>query len=262
VFVRRKIHQINLICSVLPSGFFDRVLVISSILIVQVAWSWNLLSGQDEVQFRQAKERFERTYGSDHNLLNGRQYYLLYSNTSHPFLEDESARPGRLILNGVVYEGVPINYDLYQQAVVLQYISHAGETRYLELNRECLEEFRMGGKVFRKVAVQGDEEQYAQVIQAGTLRFIILWKKNMNYKASMNQTPYRYTNVSKRLFFEGNGMIQRVASRSSFLKLFDDAQRSSVRLYLKQEGIRFRKAYDLELQKLLDYCNQLDSSGL
>jgi hypothetical protein len=236
--------------------------VISSILIVQAALPWIVLSGQDDLQFRQAKERFERSYGSDHNLLNGRQYYLLYSNTSHPFLGGELARPGRLVLNGVVYEGVPINYDLYQQAVVLQYISHAGETRYLELNREFLDEFRLDGKVFRKVAVQGDKEQYAQLIRAGTRQFIIVWKKNMNYKASMNQTPYRYTSLSKKIYFEDSGVIQPVASRSSFLKQFDDAQRSPIRQYLKQEGIRFKKSTDFELQKLLDYCNQLEGSGL
>jgi len=229
-------------------------------LAVQAVRPWTTGSCQGEMEFLEVKQRYDVIHGSDYNLLNGRQYYLLYSNTSHPFLNTELARTGKVVLSGVVYDGIPINYDLYQQVVILQYISNTGEIRYLVLNKEFLEEFRLDGKVFRKAGPPGEEE-YAQVIEAGTLRLLIFWNRNMHYTASMNQTPYRYSDPSKKIFLEKNGVLQPVNSGSSFLSHFSEAQKSAVRQYMRQERIRIKRASDLQLQKLLEYSARLEEGG-
>lgn len=242
----------------MPSDFNHRIWLIYALLAIQVIWAPLLTFGQNEEEILQVKERYDRTFGSDYNLLNGRQYSLLLSNTSHPFLSGELARPGRLVLNGTEYEGVLINYDLYQQAVILRFISHTGEIRYLVLNREAVDAFSLDGKVFRNIAFQGKEEQYMQVIEAEEKRFIISWNKNMNYSASMNQTPYNYSRPSRRIFLECGGEVHPVGSRSDFLDLFEEPHRAVIRQYLRKERIRFRSATDLQMSQLLEFCNQTE----
>jgi hypothetical protein len=246
------IHDIH---KFLPSGFIHRTLLLVSLLAVQMAWPLTCSFGQTAEEFLQVRERFDRTYGSDCNLLNGRQYHLYYSSTSHPFLNWDQIRPGRVVLNGVAYEDVPINYDLYQQALILQYISNTGETRYIVLNREFVDEFRLDGKLFRKVSFPGEKGRYCQVIGEDKLRFLIRWNKNMNFSASVNETPYRYSDQSRHMFLAGSDYMHRVGSRSSFLECFEDPQRSLIRQYMREERIRLRHASDLQLQKLLEFCN-------
>lgn len=225
------------------------------LLTVQVTSPITSSFGQTTKEFLQVRERFDRTYGPDYNLLNGRQYHLYYSSSSHPFFDSDQIRQGQVVLNGVVYEGIPINYDLYQQALILQYISHIGETRYLVLNREFVDEFHLDGKIFRKESFPGEKARYAQVIEADTLRFVIRWNKNMNFSGSVNETPYRYSNQSKLMFLGGTDTLHKVGSRSSFIEWFEDPQRTLIKQYMKEERIHLRHASDIELEKLLQFCN-------
>ena len=258
-------EESNAVCfqilQVLPSDFSQRIWFIFALLVIQLIRASTLAYGQGEEAFNQVKERFDRTYGSDYNLLNGRQYFLLYSNTSDPFLNGELARPGRLVLNGVEYEGLPINYDLYQQAVILQYLSHTGEIRYLVLNREAVDEFTLDGKIFRKATLPGESEKYVQVIGYGDMRFIISWKKNMNYAVSMGATPYNYTKASRRIYLEDDRGVYPAGSKSAFLEAFDESLRTPVKQYLRRERIRIKRATDYQLLQLLEFCQQMEEGG-
>lgn len=256
------VFNLHLIRAVLPSGFIHRFWLFFSLLVIQVMWSSLLSFGQGQQELLQVRERFDRAYGSDYNLLNGRQYTLFYSSISDPFLNGEQARPGRLVLNGAAYEGVPINYDLYQQAVILQFISHTGEIRYLVLNRDAVDEFALDGKMFSKASLSGEAEQYVQVIEKGSRRFIISWRKDMNYGAFVNRTPYTYNKALKRIYLENQGGAPYpVRSRSSFLVPFSEDHRAEIRHYLRKERIRFKSATDRQLEKLLEYCNGLEEDG-
>ena len=250
-----------LIFLALPSDDSQRIWFIFALMVIQGILASTLAFGQGEEAFNQEKARFDRTYGSDYNLLNGRQYFLLYSNTSDPFLNGELAWPGRLVLNGVEYEGVPINYDLYQQAVILQFQSFTGEIRYLVLNREAVDEFALYGKLFRKVALPGEDEKYVQVIEYGDARFVISWKKNMNYTASMGTAHYNYTKASRRIYLEVGGGIHPAGTKSAFLEALDESRRTPVKQFMRKERIRIGRASDRQLLQLLEFCDQTEEGG-
>lgn len=216
---------------------------------------------QTPEQVTEARAYFDRSYGSDYNLLNGRQYYLYYSSNSHPFLHTDQSRPGDLVLGGMSYRGVPINYDLYQQEVILQYISHSGETRHVILNRELVDEFVLDNKLFREVTLEGRDPGYAQVIREDGLRFYIFYTKKLNETPSMNTTPYHYTRLARHIYLDREGKVAPVRSRGSFLKQFESGFHQSIRQYMRQQHLRFRKISDAALTGLLRFCNQLEETG-
>jgi len=213
---------------------------------------------QTSEQVALARISFDQTYGSDYNLLNGRQYYQIYSSDSDPYLNAGLSRPGKVVIQGVTYEGILINYDLYQQVVILQYIGYGGEIRYLTMNRELVDEFELDGQLFRKAVFEGTGESYAQVIPSETRRFLITFRKELNFSPSSLATPYHYGKQKKRIFLEASGTKYPVGSRSSFLKTFDENERPAVMQYLKREKIRFHRATDSKLLGLLQYCDQLE----
>ena len=109
------------------------------------------LESDREEEYHQAKSRFNRSYGSDFNLLNGRQYYLLYSSVSHPFLYSDEYRPESLRLKGVPYEGIPINYDIYKQQLILRYSNYSGEAKHIVINEEFIDGFTLNNKEFQRL---------------------------------------------------------------------------------------------------------------
>jgi len=231
------------------------VVFMPALLVPAGAWA------QDEEDVREARAYFDRLYGSDFNLLNGRRYYLYYSSNSHPFLESEQSRPGDLVLGGISYHGVPINYDLYQQVVILQYISQSGETRHVILNRELVDGFVLNQKVFRKIPLEGGEHGYTQVIREGGLGFYIEYSKKLNYTPSVNTTPYHYTRLARKLYLDRGGKVLAVGSRGSFLQAFDPGIRQAIHQYMRQEHIRLRSASDGALSLLLHFCNQMEEEA-
>jgi hypothetical protein len=240
----------------LPSDNFHRSCLLTVFLVMAFILLPMRAGAQTPEQFSQVMNRMNQSYGSDYNLLNGRQYYLVYSSDSEPYLISGQSQPGRLVIRGVVYDGVPINYDLYQQVVILQFIGLGGEIRYLALNRELVDEFVLNGQLFRKVSFDGVEESYAQVIPAGTLRFLITYKKDLNFSPSALATPYHYSKTKKRIFLQSSGSMDPVGSRSSFLGHFNESERPRVKQYMKNERIRIHRASDSQLQALLEYCDQ------
>ena len=106
-----------------------------------------------EKGFHELKENFDLLNGPDYNLLNGRQYYLPYSGTSHPYLNTDHYRPGSLLLNGEAYEGVTINYDIVDQQVILQHPGgNSGQETNVLLNTEFIDYFKIDGLTFRKMS--------------------------------------------------------------------------------------------------------------
>jgi hypothetical protein len=160
----------------------------------------------------------------------------------------------------MTYHGVPINYDLYQQEVILQYISHSGETRYVILNNEQVEEFVLDQKVFRKIFLEGRDGGYGQVLRANELGLYIFFNKKLNETPSMNTTPYHYTKLSKRFYLEINGSTVQVGSRGSFIKQFEPDNRKEIRQYMRQHHIRLKKASDDALRGLLQFCGRKEGA--
>lgn len=242
----------------MPPSNYHRFVRAALLVFLQVFLFHSFASGQSPEQFFLARAYFDRTYGSDYNLLNGRQYYLYYSSNSHPFLNTEQSLPGGLVIRGMSYQGVPINYDLFQQEVILQYITSSGETRHVILNRELVDEFILDDRVFRSVQVDGRQDGYAQVIEAGGLSFYIFYIKKLNYTPSTNTTPYHYTRASKRIYLDTGEHVSPVSSRNSFLQLFEPGQLANIKQFMRRGNLRLKKATDAELKALLDYCSQLD----
>ncbi len=246
----------------MPQGFHHRIRLFISFLILQGTCSYVAVSGQSGIDVRLVKEHFDRSYGPDYNLVNGRQYKLNYSITSHPFFNAELPRLGRVVVNGMIYDALPINYDLYQQVLIAQHISPVIGTNYLVLNIEFVDEFMLDGKLFRKVILPGEKTRYAQVIESDSQRFVIFWKKNMNFSGSMNETPYRYSEQMRRIFLEDGHLLAAAGSKSAFLTRYNDSQRPLIRQYMRDRHIRIRTASDAQLMGLLEYCGQLSEGGL
>jgi len=231
------------------------------ILIGLISFLVCLLNAQDrdksEEEFYQVREYFDRSYGSDYNLLNGRKYYLLYSSVSHPFFGTDQYRTGNLLINGDNYYGALINYDIYKQQVILQYTSYLGRAGQLILTGESIEEFTLDGKLFRRMEFPETGTRFFQIVHSGEVSCFISWEKDLVYSPSSNTTLYNFTSQSRQTYLLISGRLYPFRYKSSFTKIFDKQFNKEIRRYLRGHQIYLREASDEQLRELVNFCINL-----
>ena len=90
-------------------------------------------------------------HGFDQNLINGILYYDKYKNVlNHPFYSGEEFLPGSVVISGISYEDVQINYDIYSQYLVLKYPIFSGSSYSIIISPEHTDAFDFDGNYFKK----------------------------------------------------------------------------------------------------------------
>lgn len=220
------------------------------------------VSYESENGFYELKEIFDRLNGPDYNLMNGRLSDLPYSSDSHPYFNTESYRSGSLLLNGEAYNSVLINYDIYDQQVILQvpgWIS--GLNNKVVLNRELIDCFTIDGRTFRLMSFPETGSSFFQVMSSGEISFYLLWTKKLYRSSSSINARLKYLKQSRRIYLQKDDQLFHVKNKSSFISIFDEAYQKEIKGFLRREKIRFRNASDEKLGDLMNFCVELINSG-
>ena len=215
-----------------------------------------------ENEFLELKEIFDYLNGPDYNLLNGRLSDFPYSIDSHPYFNTDSYRRGSLLLNGEAYDNVLINYDIYDQQVILQlpdWIS--GLNNKLVLNRELIDYFEIDGHTFRLISSPETGTSFFQVISTGEISCYLHWTKNLYRSSTSVNARYKYLKQSRRIYLQKGDQLFLVKNKSSFTRIFDEAYQEEIKGYLRREKIRFRNESDEKLGDLMDFCAGLINGG-
>jgi len=86
---------------------------------------------------------FDAVYGLDTKLYNGRVYSGYYNSfvKGHQFYEGKEFQNGQLITGGQLYKGKNLNYDIYQQKLLLSFKSTEHGHQIIELPLEHIRSF-------------------------------------------------------------------------------------------------------------------------
>jgi hypothetical protein len=220
------------------------------------------VSNESEKGFFELKEHFDHLNGPDYNLLNGRQYNLPYTGTSHPYFNSDRYRFGSIVLNGESYDSVLINYDIYDQQLILQVPGNiSGQNMKVVLNRELIDHFQIDGRLFRLMAFPETGTSFFQVVGSGDISCLLLWEKKLYRSPSSGITGNKFLKQSRAIYLQKEDQLFPVNSRSSFTAIFDEAYREEIQGFLHREKIRFRSASDKKLAELMNFCMELTSEG-
>ena len=207
--------------------------------------------------FHELKEYFDHTYRADYILWNGKRYQRFYNNSiGHPFFDSENFREGNLLINGVPYENVLINYDLTIQQVILQQTGISGSNDQIILIRELIDEFSLDGILFRQLSFPETGTRFFQIISSGEISCYLAWEKDMTLTGAPGM-PYTFTSQSRDAYLLVSGQLNSFKSVSSFIKILGEENNKEIRRYRRRHRIRLRSASDKDLNQLIDYCISL-----
>ena len=210
------------------------------------------------------REVTDSILGPNEALINGYVYRPAdQRRKGSPFLEGDQWSRAQLFIEGKRYPGQSIRYNLVRDEILLKAITDHDRVKLIEMNKYKLDSFRMKRGVFvnsREFGLRGEEPTFYEVIANREITFVRAYSKQFVDKYDL-VTPYgKYSGVNTSRYIIHQGKLHSADSRFSFLRFFDREDRRKIRRFIREQGIRYNKARESELTRLLNFCNDLIQS--
>lgn len=211
------------------------------------------------VSAQQSVTNDDKIYGLDPLLFNGRSYtYFLPEGTGgNQFFTDSNFESGSVTIRGITFEALALNYDIFNQQLLLQYKNRLAATRVLIISDAWLESFSMKGLNFEIISSQDTLKKIYQVLGSGTNRLLYHWKKELKLDNVAGSKNYIFTSAKKEMYLNTDSRIVRYRNNRLFCSLFNLSYRGSIKEYLHKNKINVKKAVDQTMIRLISYCNSL-----
>jgi len=205
---------------------------------------------------------FDPVYGYDPLLYNGRVYSFFPNpgTSGTQFITPEFDTRGKIVLRGVLYTNLTLNYDIYNQQLVLNYNNKLGSASLIEISTAWLEKFELNGMQFEILNTADTSKQIYQVIGSGRYSIRYYHFKELIPDTRVSSRSLIFAGEEREKYvFNGKDMI-KYKNNKSFVSAFDIAQQELIRKYLRKQKIKVKRAGDSRMAEMITYCNSI--SGL
>jgi len=201
----------------------------------------------------------ERALASDALLQNGLYYAYPYFNAvGHPFLGDGEFGTGSVVFREKSYEGITINYDIFNQQIILS----RKLDEMLQMNllaNEFISGFSFQGKHFIKASFEGESSPFFQIIsQNPYISCYYSWYKERHEALdSRNRQILSFSEQKSKHYLLLDGKLLRYNNNRAFVRLLPDAAKVEIKKYLKVNKVLVNDANEEVMRSLIEYCNTM-----
>ncbi len=200
-------------------------------------------------------------YDSDPLLYNGKKYtFFIPANTGgHQFFSDQQFVTGSVIIRSVKYTGLFLNYDIFNQKLVLQYVDGLGARNQIEMSDAWLESFTIQEKYFEIIRTGDSLKHIFQVIGSGHYCILYRWEKDLVLDGFIGATNHAFTLPRREMILFTDNQLYRYTNNKTFYSLFVPYQKKKIIEYLRNNRINVKKSTDSTMSNLVNYINTLPS---
>jgi hypothetical protein len=199
-----------------------------------------------------------RVYGLDPLLYNGKKYsyFMPHGTGGNQFLTSTDYYYGEVTIRGKRFEGVSLNYDIYNQQLLLQYMNESGAGEIIEISKAWLESFRLDNMLFRYLSFE-DGPRFYQVLGEGPLFILYYYRKDLKLDYANGTSNFAFTPPKKSRFVLIKDKFGQFGNNRGFVSLFDPSVKTAIRGYIRDKGINVKKASDQTMTELINYIGNL-----
>ena len=203
-------------------------------------------------------ELVDRAYGQDQELVNGMQYYNRNPRAmGHPYLLEGWVHEGSVRIRGKLYPDVWLRYDIEAQQVEVEYRTMSGADNQVILVLDRLDEFTIGDQQFKRIQLDGEQEQIYQFIGDGRMILYIGWRKKLVPVSGDSRFIEEFSPPKRMYYLDLDGTVYPFSNKKSFVGLFPKEIQKDMRKLIKSNRLLIRTASVKELELFLMAANRL-----
>ncbi|MFZ4546454.1 MAG: hypothetical protein ACOYN4_03425 [Bacteroidales bacterium] len=199
-------------------------------------------------------------YGFDPLLYNGVTYSFFPKpgTGGSQYLFKEFDEEGTITLRGITFAGVILNYDIFNQQLVLKYTNSSGAPSLIAISAAWLEEFDLNGCHFETIAKADTVKNIFQVLGIGHDKILFSFGKELLLDSFKSNSNHYFSEARKSMFFLSGEKIKGFKSDRGFIKCFDPTKYDEIKKYIRKNKIQVKKASDWQMNELINFCNTLN----
>jgi hypothetical protein len=202
--------------------------------------------------------RYYKSLGEQSGIYHGPAYigYPYQLSNGHQFFESPNLTQGTIFYNGMLYQDIPMWYDLVKDEVVVQNIDSLS---MISLHNERIDYFSLLGHYFIKISQDSSSSLstgfYDQIYKGKTEVLV------RRYKGTLEDvsTEGIFTKILKQkneIYLKKEGKYFSVLSSGSVLKVLGNKQKE-ILSHLKKNAIKFKKDPEKAIVMMVSYYDQL-----
>ena len=201
---------------------------------------------------------YDHVYGLDPLLYNGKKYsYFLPPGTGgNQFIFSPDFFTGDITIKGERFEGITLNYDIYNQQLLLKFADETGAFDIIEISKAWLESFRVGNMDFKYLSL-ADVPRFYQVLGNGPVFILYYWQKGLKLDVSYEASNHTFTPPQKTRYVLKDNKLQPFSNKRSLIAVFDPGLKPEIKDYIHRNKIKLNKASDGTMTELINYIGNL-----
>ncbi len=200
----------------------------------------------------------EKIYGQDDLIYQGRLYKNAMPMASgNPYFISPDWQNASIYVRERTYSNVPVLYDIYAGKLIVQADYKDFMKVPIDISGEVIDSFKIDNHLFinMRSGTENNKDTYYEKVFSGNRIYLLHYTKYVvdNHYASNSNGSYSET--KKNLYIVKNGNWTRCADKSAFLHYFN-AEKKSLRKYIRRQHIQYKNAGMQELQKLCEFADK------
>lgn len=205
----------------------------------------------------------KQVYGPDEMLENGRLYIPEHPKAKgNPYLTDTEWMNGNLIVKDDTYNNVLVKFNVCLEQLILKKAYEGQESHIpIVLNNNFIDSFNSDDRYFVSLYTMPFIKEltgFVELIYEGRIVFIIKHHKEFITRYSQSNPHGAYSKLNSVYYIYEDDKLTRLSTKRSFLNYFE-YYRKEIKKFMRQEGIRFKKASSPQLFELIKYCDEVSS---
>lgn len=202
---------------------------------------------------------YDPVYGFDPFLYNGRTYYFYAppGTAGTQYLLEEFDQHGTLTVRGVTYSNLSLNYDIYNQQLIMKYVNKLGASSLVAVSDAWLDSFTLGNADFEIISGTNNEKRIYQVMGNGNKKVLYYQNREMLIDNTKSYKKYYFSAVRIKKYVFTDGNLTSFSTNRNFVKAFKPVIQDSIMKYIRNNRIDVKKANSLIMSDLINYCNTL-----
>jgi hypothetical protein len=196
-------------------------------------------------------------YGLNPLLYNGKIYkYFVPENVDgNQYLKGVDFQPGSATLKGIEYKNLLLNYDVYNQKLILKFENEERGKSIIEVSDAWLEKFALGKQNFKIIADDKNINHIYQVFGTDSIVILYYWRKILTLENVTSTPNYKFLGPERKSMVYMNHFFFKYRNNRGFLRLFDPYKKAIFKKYLHEHRINLKKANDNEIIEFVNFCN-------